>query len=89
MLYADDTALVVTGEMHEDVLHNDSVFVTAFSTWFADNRLALNSSKTNFVIFDAANIDHIFPQTLKFNIHKVARVNVVKYLGIYIDRCLS
>ena len=49
--------------MREDVLHKASIFFTAFSNWFADNRRALNSSKTNFVIFGAANIVNTFPQT--------------------------
>ena len=89
LLYADDTALVVTSETCEDVLYNASIFFTALSIWFADNPLTLNSSKTNSVLFGTANTVNTFPQTLEFNNHKVARVNVVKYLGIYIDCCLS
>ena len=77
MLNADDTALVVTGKTRENVLHNASIFFIAFTTWFADNRLALNSSKTNFVTFGAVNNVDTFSPTLEFNNHKVARVNVV------------
>ena len=68
VLYADDIALVVTGKMREDVLRNASKFFTAFSIWFAYNCLALNSSKTNFVIFGAAIIVNISSNT-EFNNH--------------------
>ena len=55
----------------------------ACSTWFSDNRLALNVKKTNFMII--GNVPKNIYAPLPFNNGIVNRVYSVKYLGIMLD----
>ena len=55
--------------------------------WFADNILALNSKKTNFVLFSLSN--HKVLNSIKFDLHTVNSVSSVKYLGYFLDSHLK
>ena len=52
--------------------------------WLCINRLSLNISKTNFVIFHAKNKPKS-PVTVLINNKAIDEVEEVKYLGIIID----
>ena len=56
--------------------------------WLCINRLSLNISKTNFVIFHAINKIK-FPITILINNKAIQEVNYVKYLGVLIDSKLT
>ena len=58
------------------------------SLWVNANRLALNISKTNFVIFAAKN-KPLKNVTLLLNKKAIQQTNYVKYLGILIDSQLT
>ena len=52
--------------------------------WLCINRLSLNISKTNFVVFHAKNKPKS-PVTILINNKAIDEVEEVKYLGIIID----
>ena len=56
--------------------------------WLCVNRLSLNISKTNFVIFHAINKPRI-PVTILINKNAIDEAEHVKYLGILIDSRLT
>ena len=56
--------------------------------WLNSNRLAVNVSKTNFVIFSAKN-KPLKPVTIIINRKPIEQKDHVKYLGILIDSKLS
>ena len=56
--------------------------------WLNSNRLALNVSKTNFVIFSAKN-KHLKPVTIIINRQAIQQKDYVKYLRVLIDSKLS
>ena len=56
--------------------------------WLCINRLSLNISKTNFIIFHAVNKPKI-PVTILIDNKSIDEVMYVKYLGILIDSQLS
>ena len=61
------------------------------SIWFSDNGLAkltINATKSNYLVFGVKNdfTYTLFPDILQFDLHSVIKGDVVKYLGIYIDR---
>ena len=58
------------------------------SLWLNANRLALNISKTNFVIFAAKN-KPLQNVTLLINRKAIQQTNYVKYLGVLIDSRLT
>ena len=56
--------------------------------WLNANRLALNVSKTNFVIFSAVN-KPLKPVTILINRHVIEQKEYIKYLGVLIDAKLT
>ena len=56
--------------------------------WLCLNRLSLNISKTNFVIFHARNKPKV-PVTICINRQAIEEVKYVKYLGVLIDSQLT
>ena len=60
------------------------------SLWLNLNRLSLNISKTNFIIF-RSNKKKTLPYnvTLKMNKKAIMEKEHIKYLGVYIDYCLN
>ena len=51
--------------------------------WFAVNKLSLNLSKTNYMFFTKQNV----PKNIEVFIHnhKIERVFLTKFLGVFID----
>ena len=58
------------------------------SSWLISNRLALNISKTNFVIFSPKN-KPLKTIALIMNRQAIAQKEYVKYLGVLIDSKLT
>ena len=58
------------------------------SSWLISNRLALNISKTNFVIFSPKN-KPLKTITLIMNRQAIAQKEYVKHLGVLIDSKLT
>ena len=60
------------------------------SSWMKLNKLSLNSDKTQLIFFHSQrhvlNYDSI---SIKFNNKKLYPVDIIKYLGMYIDKYLS
>jgi hypothetical protein len=84
VLYADDTAIVVSAESVITLLNLSQHYFTLFSNWFAANKLSLNDSKTHFVIFGLSKNIHDC-DSIVFDRHTVKRVHELRYLGIVID----
>ena len=57
--------------------------------WLNVNRLSLNISKTNFVIFHTYNKPLQYNVTLKMNKKAIVQKNHIKYLGVIVDSHLS
>jgi hypothetical protein len=81
VLYADDTSIIVTGRDINSVFNRAPVLFSLFSTWFINNRLALNSKKTNFILFSLKRLAS--PCDLTFDLYTVHKVDNVKYLGFF------
>ena len=64
--------------------------LTRLANWFAINRLSLNVTKTNFILF--TNVGKCYDKskiTVMFNGTLVTRVQCSKFLGVYIDEHLK
>ena len=61
--------------------------VTLFD-WLCVNRLSLNLSKTNFVLFHSTNKPK-YGLTIKINNDEIEQKQVIKYLGVLIDSQLT
>ena len=87
LLFADDTNIFFTSNN----IHDASVVISRelikLSRWFAINKLSLNVSKTNYMVFTYKK------DTSKCQVHidkyPIERVFVTKFLGVLIDEKLT
>ena len=87
-LFADDTNLFYECNNLEKLERVVNKELKKLVTWLNVNRLALNVSKTNYVIFAAIN-KPIKPTTIIINRQAIEQKEYVKYLGVLIDSRLS
>jgi len=87
-LFADDTNIFYQCTNLDDLQRVLNRELKKLSLWLNANRLALNISKTNFVIFAAKN-KPLQNVTLLLNKRAIQQKNYVKYLGILIDSQLT
>ena len=87
-LFADDTNIYCESD---DIKHLELIMnreLIKLHEWLCINRLSLNISKTNFVIFCPINKPKI-PITIQISKKAIDEVKYVKYLGILIDSQFS
>lgn len=85
--YADDTVFILTGTNLNEIFHQANLSLIKFSNWCSLNTLAINISKTKFVLFSPGKHD-IVPH-MYINNSLVSQVNSYKYLGLTIDQNLK
>ena len=81
VLFADDTNLFI--------FHNDPVYLinilngelNKLSAWFAANRLSLNLSKTNFIVFKPWQKKQSFEFQVSINEQPILRVSKTMFMG--------
>lgn len=89
-LFADDTGIFTHGKILEPLIQNSIITYRRLFCWCLDNRLTINCSKTCFIVFRTKNkrvpndLQHI-----KIDDIVIDRVNVTKYLGLYLDEYLT
>ncbi len=88
-LFADDTNLYYESKNLKQLEKVVNKEMNKIFQWLCSNRLALNISKTNFVIFHPYNKPLKEVITLKINKKAIAEEPCVKYLGVLIDSTLS
>lgn len=94
MSYADDTAIIVSGETWRGLEITANIVVNQVAKWLGQNSLSLNVDKTKYVLFSTYR-DKL-PAALKIVIHKwdcnldckcgmLERAESIRYLGIILD----
>ena len=89
ILFADDTNVIYKGKTYEDIKQIIKEDLYKISDWFRANKLALNESKTNYVIF---HVRHNKPPdnfSIKLNNIELERVEYTKFLGVMIQENLQ
>ena len=87
-LFADDTNIYIESDNLRSLEKIMNKELQKLYEWLCLNRLSLNISKTNFVIFHAINKPKV-PVTILINKQAIDEVKYVKYLGILIDSQLT
>ena len=87
-LFADDTNIYFESDNLKNLEKTMNKELKRLYEWLCLNRLSLNISKTNFVIFQARNKPKV-PVTICINGQAVEEVAYVKYLGVLIDSQLT
>ena len=84
ILFADDTTLYYKSKDISELFRNVNNDLFALNDWFRANKLSLNVSKTNYMLF---NTHQPRPPNLGLSIgdDKLEQVKSTKFLGIHID----
>ena len=88
-LFADDTNIYFESDNLLKVEKIVNEELKKLNSWLNLNRLSLNVSKTNFIIFHPYNKPRKHHITLKINRKAINEKDHIKYLGIIIDSCLN
>ena len=86
-LFADDTNIIYSHDSTTSLCNTLNTEIEKLSTWFNLNKLSLSLQNTNYITFSTNNTDITIQIAINgFNIEKV---NITKYLGVYIDHNLN
>ena len=89
-LFADDTTILYTNPDLNSLINTLNSELDLVSSWFKANKLSLNHTKTNFILFSKSI--HLHDSDLppvKIDSKPITRKFSVKFLGVVIDHKLS
>ena len=89
VLFADDTNLFAAGDNLDDLFNNINHNLSAVYNWFCSNKLSLNISKTNYMLFHHINKVICSDAQLYINNVSIKRVSSCKFLGVLLDEHLT
>ena len=87
ILFADDTNSFFSGKCITYICKVMSMELNKLKSWFALNKLSLNISKTNHIVFGKADKDE--PINVSIDEFILTRVCSTKFLGVQIDEGLN
>ena len=80
--YADDTNLLIGGCDRESILNQGRWFLNDVNQWFTQNRLILNESKTNIMLFRTKHSKTERPAHFNNGTYQIPFADNTKFLGI-------
>merc|ERR1712236_54764 len=90
LLYADDSALIVSGSDPQTIADILSEELESCHKWLTDNKLSLHLGKTEAIIFGTKRkLGRVNEFKVNCNNVEIKAVDSVKYLGIKLDNNLS
>jgi hypothetical protein len=90
IMFADDTNLFFTGTDIMKLYETINIELLKISHWFTINKLSLNITKTNYIIFNPRTKYHISSDhNIFLNKEKIERVHATKFLGVIINSNLT
>ena len=81
LIFADDTNVFVTGKDLNHMVDIINKELNKLTEWMNVNKLSLNVTKTNFMIFRSKHRKAGFSNNIKINGTDIDRVESTKYLG--------
>jgi retron-type reverse transcriptase len=87
-LFADDTTLLFSGTSLKSIGKKANIDLKLLVGWLNANKISLNSSKTELLIFRSKTKPVKFDLKIKINGRRLFPSSYVKYLGVYIDEHL-
>lgn len=90
ILFADDTTIYYSNKDIKTLYTNINKDLIVLNDWFKTNKLSLNVSKTQYILFNKKRQTHI-NEELKILIgqENVNKVECTKFLGLFIDQNLD
>ena len=87
--FADDTNILIHNNSLKQVKKYLNLDLRQLCTWLKANKISLNRSKTELIIFRHPNKQINYDLKIKINGKHLQPTNSVKYLGIYLDPFLN
>ena len=87
ILFAHDTNLSLGGRCIKHICKVMSMELNKLKSWFSSNKFALNTSKTNYIVFGKVDKDELINVSIDECI--LTRVCSTKFLGAQIDEGLN
>lgn len=88
IIYADDTSKIVAQNKLPLSIKTANSAAEEFARWCENSGLAINISKTVFMVFQQKNISYDYCPLIRVNNKSIEQVNMFKYLGLTIDQKL-
>jgi hypothetical protein len=85
-MYADDTTLLISDKSLNNLFRVANSELTAITNWFHDNKLCINFTKTNYMVFTNSVVNNL---SLNLNNINIESKPFVKFLGIILDNKLN
>ena len=90
ILFADDTNMFLSGKSVQQLNRDSKTELEKVSCWFYANKLKVNMTKTNYMVFKGRNINFDVDELhVQLNDEYLSRVCSTKFLGIYVDEGLN
>jgi hypothetical protein len=86
ILFADDTNIFYADNDMKNIKINLQTELEKVVNWFNENKLTVNISKTQYMIFKVKNINDF---DLDINKQSIKRTNITKFLGVHLDDQIS
>ena len=87
--FADDTNLLNISSSAKQIQKRINIDLKCLYRWLIANKISLNCSKTELIIFQSNRSCHDFQFKVKINGLKITPSNYIKYLGVYLNDDLS
>ena len=87
--FADDTHLLNTCVSPKQLQKRTNIDLKCLYKWLVANKISLNRSKTELIIFHSNKLNENFQFKIKINGHMLIPSDNIKYLGVYLDENLS
>ena len=89
-IFADDTSVFLSNTCINQLLIQSEHTIMQLMNWFEANKLTLNTSKTNFIIFRNSQKTLLnLPDKININGNEIYKTDKIKYLGVFIDEHLT
>ena len=86
--YADDTNMLVTAASITDVVNKANLLMVEAGNWFLKNKLILNSTKSNIMLFKTNRGRTDEPQKVSINSNEFELKGSAKFLGVVLENTL-
>ena len=89
-MYADDTSLYISDKNVKKLVEKSNKELARVDDWLIANKLTLNVSKTNFILFRPPKGKKLQAKpVVSIRGKQIERVSSTKFLGVYVDQHLS
>ena len=89
ILFADDTTILCSHNNINDLITTANSELNKLCHWFSANKLSLNLTKTNYILFSTKHLRSDYEHTITMSNTKIERVDSCKFLGVYVDDKLN